>query len=50
MTHFLLGLLVGPFALSFESECAEAERPLMFWGKLLHLAAELTQQVGFGLA
>ncbi|CAE7171187.1 Hcn1 [Symbiodinium pilosum] len=37
-------LLVGPFALSFESECAEAERPLMFWGKLLHLAAELTQQ------
>lgn len=38
-------LLVGGFALSFESECSEAERPLMFWGKLLHLVSTVAYLV-----
>mmetsp|Transcript_35091 Transcript_35091/g.80832 ORF Transcript_35091/g.80832 Transcript_35091/m.80832 type:complete len:844 (-) Transcript_35091:40-2571(-) len=34
-------LLVGPFALSFESTCRDSERPLMLWGKILHLVSTL---------
>ena len=33
------GLLIGPFMLSFESTCGKAERPLVLFAKIVHLAA-----------